>query len=458
MVRATPPVEPAAESPEEPGPALGQARMPAPDEDIARVFRQEYGRAVAVLTRIFGSIDIAEDAVQDAFTAAVLRWPSTGVPPSPAGWIITTARNKAIDRLRRDAGREDKHAQAALLQAARSGNTATAPEELLVEELSGEETVSDDRLRLIFTCCHPALGTNAQVALTLRLLGGLTTAEIAHAFLVPEATMAQRLVRAKAKIRDARIPYRVPQAPELPGRLQSVLAVVYLIFNEGYSPSSGTSLIREDLCQEAIRLGRLLATLMPDEAEVQGLLALMLLIEARRAARLDPARLDSDGGVVLLAEQDRRLWDRGLIAEGQELVRRCLRRNQPGPYQLQAAINAVHSDALAAAATDWGQILRLYDQLLDASPGPVVALNRAVALAELDGPERALLLIEGLGLESYYLFHAVRADFLIRMRRPVEAAAAYRTALELAGNAAERKFLESRLRGLETLRPEDPEE
>lgn len=464
MVRATPPVEPAAESPEEPGPAPEQARKPVPeDADIARVFRQEYGRAVAVLTRVFGNIDIAEDAVQDAFTAAVLRWPSDGVPPSPAGWIITTARNKATDRLRRDAGREDKHAQAALLQAARSGDTATAPEDLLVEELSGEGTVSDDRLRLIFTCCHPALGTNAQVALTLRLLGGLTTAEIAHAFLVPEATMAQRLVRAKAKIRDARIPYRVPRAAELPGRLESVLAVVYLIFNEGYSPSSGASLIREDLCQEAIRLGRLLATLMPDEAEVQGLLALMLLIEARRAARLDPARLDparrdTDGGVALLAEQDRRLWDRGLIAEGQALVRRCLRRNQPGPYQLQAAINAVHSDAPAAAATDWGQILRLYDQLLDASPGPVVALNRAVALAELDGPERALRLIEGLGLEGYYLFHAVRADFLVRMRRPVDAAAGYRTALELAGNAAERKFLESRLRGLETLRAEDSDE
>jgi RNA polymerase sigma-70 factor (ECF subfamily) len=444
MVRATPPAEQAPE-PE-----------PVPEEaDIARVFRQEYGRAVAVLTRILGDIGLAEDAVQDAFTAAVQRWPGAGTPPSPAGWIITTARNKAIDRLRREAGREDRHAEAARLQAARAGAAAATPEELLLDELSREDTVDDDRLRLMFTCCHPALATSAQIALTLRLLGGLTTAEIAHAFLVPEATMAQRLVRAKAKIRDARIPYRVPQGAELPGRLQPVLAVVYLIFNEGYSPSSGVSPVRGDLCREAIRLGRLLAALMPDEAEVQGLLALMLLIESRRAARLDPAGPDGDGGLVLLADQDRRLWDRGLIAEGQELVRRCLRRNRPGPYQLQAAINAVHSDAPAAAATDWGQILRLYDQLLDAAPGPVVALNRAVALAEVEGPERALRLIEGLGLEGYYLLHAVRSDFLVRLGRPAEAAAAYRAALALAGNAAARKFLESRLRGLEALDPQD---
>ena len=271
--------------------------------------------------------------------------------------------------------------------------------------------MDDDRLRLMFTCCHPALATNVQVALTLRLLGGLTTAEIAHAFLVPETTMAQRLVRAKAKIRDARIPYRVPRGAELPARLQPVLAVVYLIFNEGYSSSSGGPLIREDLCREAIRLGRLLAALMPDEPEVKGLLALMLLTESRRAAR------EAGGGLVLLADQDRRLWDRALIAEGQELVRQCLRRNQPGPYQLQAAINAVHSDAHDAAATDWRQILRLYDQLPTLAPGPVVALNRAVALAELEGPEPALRLVDALGLESYYLFHAVRADFLVRLGR-----------------------------------------
>ncbi|WP_211879329.1 RNA polymerase sigma factor [Pseudarthrobacter albicanus] len=459
MVGATPPAEPEPEHPpapeQEPAPEHPPEpeQPPAPpplpeDAEIARVFRQEYGRAVAVLTRILGDIGLAEDAVQDAFTAAVQRWPAAGTPPSPAGWIITTARNRAIDRLRREAGREDRHAQAALLQAAGAGAAAATPEELLLDELSGEGTVDDDRLRLMFTCCHPALATNAQVALTLRLLGGLTTAEIARAFLVPEATMAQRLVRAKAKIRDARIPYRVPQGAELPGRLQPVLAVVYLIFNEGYSPSSGAGPVRGDLCREAIRLGRLLAALMPDEPEVQGLLALMLLIESRRAARLDPARRDGDGGVVLLADQDRRLWDRGLIAEGQELVRRCLRRNRPGPYQLQAAINAVHSDAPAAAATDWRQILRLYDQLLDAAPGPVAALNRAVALAEVEGPERALHLIEGLGLEGYHLLHAVRADFLVRLGRPEEAAAAYRTALELAGSAAERAFLESRLRGL----------
>ena len=294
----------------------------------------------------------------------------------------------------------------------------------------------DDRLRLIFTCCHPALSVSARVALTLRLLGGLTTAEIARAFLVPEPTMAQRLVRAKGKIRDARIPYRVPAEADLPDRLRAVLAVVYLIFNEGYTASSGGRLIREDLCAEAIRLGRLLAGLMPDEPEAAGLLALMLLTESRRATRTTPG-----GGMVLLAEQDRSRWDRGLIAEGQALVRRCLRLGHPGPYQIQAAINAVHSDAPTAAATDWRQILQLYDQLASLAPSPVVALNRAVAVAEVDGPEAALALVDGLGLRDYYLFHAIRADLLRRLGRDREAALAYEAAIARARNTAEREFL-----------------
>jgi len=396
---------------------------------VERTFRLESGRAVATLVRLFGDIDVAEEAVQEAFVVATTRWASGGVPPNPGGWIVTTARNKALDRLRRESSRNERQAQAALLRA------EAEPEEV--------GAVRDDRLRLIFTCCHPALAPEAQVALTLRLIAGLRTSEIARAFVASEATMAQRLVRAKRKIRDAGIPYRVPRESELADRLPPALAVVYLVFNEGYTASSGDELVRGELCAEAIRLARSLAELMPDEPEVLGLLALVLLIDARREARTG-----ADGSLVVLGDQDRTRWDRALIAEGQELVRACLRRNRPGPYQLQAAINAVHGDAPTAAATDWRQILALYDQLLAEEPTPVVALNRAVAVAEVHGPALALEGLARLDLGGYHLFHALRADLLQRLGRLDEAAAAYDEALACEANTAERTLLEQRRRCL----------
>ena len=393
--------------------------------EVERVFRTDSGRAVATLVRFFGDIDLAEEAVQDAFAIAVQRWPEDGIPPNPAAWIITTARRRGIDQVRRESTRHDRQAQAIRMQEP--------------DEPRDVGPVADDQLRLIFTCCHPALAPEVQVALTLRLIAGLQTPEIAKAFLVPEPTMAQRIVRAKKKIKAANIPYRIPSDAELPDRLPPVLAVLYLVFNEGYVASSGESLIRTDLCEEAIRLTRVLAELMPDEPEVQGLLALMLLTESRR-----PARCDADGHLVRLPDQDRSLWDSALIEEGRAVVRELLRRNTPGPYQIQAAIAAVHSDAAGADDTAWGQIVALYDQLLVHVPTPVVALNRAIAVAELEGPEAGLALLDALDLPQYHLLHAARADLLERLGRTDEAATAYETARSLTENQAERDLLERR--------------
>ncbi|RAO13734.1 RNA polymerase sigma factor [Micromonospora noduli] len=387
--------------------------------DLASIYRAEYGRCVATLARLLGDINLAEEAVQDAFTTALQKWQT--LPPNPGAWIVTTARNRAVDRLRRESTREARHAQALLLYHQ--------------DEPSEVGPVRDDQLRLIFTCCHPALAPEARTALTLRLLGGLEVPEIARAYLVQEATVAQRIVRAKKKIRDAAIPYRVPAEHELPDRLPPVLAVLYLMFNEGYASTAGP-LIRTDLCAEAIRLARELAALMPDEPEVLGLLALLLLTEARRPARLGPT-----GDLVLLADQDRSLWNRPLIAEGHDLVRRCLRRNRPGPYQIQAAISAVHTDG---AATDWPQVLALYDQLLALAPTRVVALNRAVAVAEVHGPAVALAALEGIDLPSYHRLPATRAELLARLGRNDEAMAAYDQAAALATNETERAYLETR--------------
>ena len=402
--------------------------------EFAAIYRREVGRCTATLVRVLGDVDHAEDAVADAFAIAADRWPVDGVPPNPGGWITTTARNRAIDRLRRESTRDAREREAMTLHA----RVPDPP-----SGVGDIDTVPDDQLRLIFLCCHPALGADAQVALTLRLLGGLTTGEIARAFLVPEPTMGQRLSRAKRKIRDTHMAYRIPAADELPDRLGPVLATIYLIYTEGHSATAGDDLLRPDLTGEAIRIGRTLVALLPDEPETVGLLALMLLTEARA-----PARLGEDGDLVRLTDQDRSRWDRELIAEGHELVRACLDRNRPGPYQIQAAIAAVHADATTAAATDWAQIVALYDHLYRLRPNAVVALNRAIAVMEHRGPAAALDDLDKIDLPTYHLFHATRAEALRRAGRRDEAADAVRRAIALTSNAAERRHLERELAGL----------
>ncbi|HKF84192.1 MAG TPA: RNA polymerase sigma factor [Candidatus Limnocylindrales bacterium] len=416
------------------------AALPARDV-VARVFQEEHGRAIATLIRVLGDFDLAEEAVADAYVTALERWPADGTPTNPGAWIVTTARNRAIDRARRARVFAQKAAvvarDAAFDASARAGALQAAAEDEM-------HPIPDDQLRLIFTCCHPALPRESSIALTLRTLGGLTTPEIARAFLVPEATLAQRLVRAKKKIRGAGIAYEVPSGERLAERLDAVLRVLYLVFNEGYDASEGELMIRRELCAEAIRLARIVATLMPAEPEAQGLLALLLLTDARRPARVAP-----DGSLVRLEDQDRGEWSHLQIDEGSRLVERALRTGRVGPYQLQAAIAAVHDEAASAAETDWPQILGLYEVLLRVTPSPVVALNRAVAVGQVMGPASGLAAVDALAhdpaLAEYRFFHSTRADFLRRLARWSEAADAYTRALDLGPNAAEASFLQGRL-------------